>query len=170
MKDFALETATPEELRKAVAGLSVELEKALKEIARLKKRIEELEKKKGKSATPFSKGKRQAKPKRPGRKAGQGPFSRRTAPKPEEFTETIEVSLEETGCPCCGAQLTTHVELATTTDIPEVIKPIIRGFYREVGTCIGTCQPVLDRGRKDNEDFRPWRPAVRRGGTPVGRR
>ena len=44
--------------------------------------------------------------------------------------------LEDRNCPCCGCEVTTHVELATTTDIPTVIEPIIRGFYREVGTCV----------------------------------
>ena len=136
MKDFDVETATPDELRKAVVGLSLELEKALEKIAQLEKKIKELEKKKGKSATPFSKGDREAKPKRPGRKAGQGQFTRRTAPSEEELTETIDVCVENAGCPCCGEQLHIEVELATTTDIPEVIQPIIRGFYREVGTCV----------------------------------
>ncbi len=136
MKDFDLETATPAALRKAVVGLSVELEKALEKIAQLEKKIKELEKKKGKSAAPFSKDDRQAKPKRPGRKAGQGRFTRRTAPSEEDLTDTIDVSLENAGCPCCGEQLHIQVELATTTDIPEVIQPIICGFYREVGTCV----------------------------------
>ena len=45
-ENFDLETATPEELRKAVVGLLVELEKALQEIADLKSKVKELEKKK----------------------------------------------------------------------------------------------------------------------------
>lgn len=152
MKDFDLETATPEELRQAVRGLSVELEKALEEIVQLKRQIQELEKKKGKSATPFSKGEREAKPKRPGRKAGQGQFTRRAAPSQEELTDTIDVSLKDEDCPCCGAELNVQVELATTTDIPEVIKPIIRGFYQEVGTCLGCGHRVRARHPQLGED------------------
>lgn len=152
MKDFDLETATPEELRKAVAGLSVELEKALEKIAQLEKKLKDLEKKKGRSATPFSKNERQTHPKRPGRKAGQGVFSRRTAPREEDLTETIEVALDDKGCPCCGAALTTQVEYATTTDIPEVIKPIIRGFYREVGSCVECGHRVRARHRQLGDD------------------
>lgn len=136
--DFDLNKATREELRQAVVGLSWELEQALQEIARLEQKVAELEKPKGQSATPFSTGERKTTPKRPGRKAGQGPFARRQVPAAEAITETITVPLNETDCPCCGAPLETRVELATITDIPEVIKPIIRGFYQEVGRC-GQC-------------------------------
>lgn len=135
MIDFDLDKATREELRQAVVGLALELEQALEEIERLKQRIEELEKKKGKSATPFSKGERKRHPKRPGRKPGQGAFERRQAPPEEAITETIRVPLEMRYCPCCSAPLEKQIELATITDIPERIKPIIRGFYQEVGTC-----------------------------------
>lgn len=135
---FDLDKATREELRQAVVGLAVELEQALQKIAQLEHNVKELEKKKGKSATPFSTGERKAKPKRPGRKPGEGAFERRQAPGVEALTETISVPLNETDCPCCGALLDRRVELATITDIPEVIKPIIRGFYQEVGTC-GHC-------------------------------
>jgi ribosomal protein S27AE len=152
MKEFDLETATPEELRKAVAGLSIELEKALEKIAQLEQKLQELEKKKGTSAAPFSKGERQAKPKRPGRQAGQGPFTRRAAPTEEELSETLQVSLDDRSCPRCGAQLTTPREFATTTDIPEVIKPIIRGFSREVGTCVRCGHRVRARHRQLAED------------------
>ncbi len=50
------------------------------EIERLRRRIEELEEElraSRRQAAPFSKGQRVANPKRPGRKAGQGPFRRR---------------------------------------------------------------------------------------------
>ena len=116
--DFDLDKASREELRQAVVGLSLELEQALQEIARLEQKVEEWEKKKGKSATPFSTGERQATPKRPGRKPGEGLFARRPVPAAEAITETISVPLNETDCLCCGAPLERRVELATITDIP----------------------------------------------------
>jgi hypothetical protein len=112
--DFDLDKATREELRQAVVGLSLELEQALQENARLRQKVAELEKplkkQKGSSATPFSTGERKENPKRPGRKPGEGRFEHRQAPAEEAITETISVPLEETHCPCCGAVLETRVE------------------------------------------------------------
>ncbi|MCD0168000.1 IS66 family transposase, partial [Deinococcus sp. 12RED42] len=66
--------------------------KALKaEIARLKKRIEELERRERKYAAPFSREKRTADPKSPGRRPGEGTFAHKASPTPEQITATVEV-------------------------------------------------------------------------------
>jgi acetylornithine/succinyldiaminopimelate/putrescine aminotransferase len=54
------------------------------------KKLEKLLRSKARSATPFSKGKRKAHPKRPGRKRGQGPFQRREAPPAAATAEPVE--------------------------------------------------------------------------------
>lgn len=76
--------------------------KALKaEIARLKKRIEELEQRERKSAAPFSREKRAADPKSPGRRPGEGTFAHKSPPTPEQITRGVPVNTPNT-CPRCG--------------------------------------------------------------------
>ncbi|MFC6667698.1 hypothetical protein ACFP9V_25110 [Deinococcus radiopugnans] len=76
--------------------------KALKaEIARLKKRIEELERRERKSAAPFSREKRTADPKPPGRRPGEGTFAHKSPPTPQQITQTVQVATPNT-CPRCG--------------------------------------------------------------------
>ena len=82
--------------------------KALKaEIARLKKRIEELERRERKYAAPFSREKRTADPKSPGRRPGEGTFAHKAQPTPEQITATVARSAEgatEAGGVVRGAQ------------------------------------------------------------------
>ena len=51
-----------------------------RQIEDLRKQNEELRSKEKRSAAPFSKGERKQNPNRPGRKPGQGEFSRRSEP------------------------------------------------------------------------------------------
>jgi transposase len=54
-------------------------------------------------ATPFSKGTRVSNPKPPGRKPGEGTFSFRLVPLPEEITEPpVNVPMTLECCPRCG--------------------------------------------------------------------
>lgn len=71
------------------------------EIARLKKRIGELERRERKYAAPFSRERRTADPKSPGRRPGEGTFAHKSPPPPEQVQETIQVSTPNT-CPRCG--------------------------------------------------------------------
>ncbi|WP_230283330.1 transposase [Deinococcus sp. 23YEL01] len=76
--------------------------KALKaEIARLKKRIEELERRERKYTAPFSREKHTADPKSPGRRPGEGTFAHKSPPTPAQITATVEVETPNT-CPRCG--------------------------------------------------------------------
>ena len=76
--------------------------KALKaEIARLKKRIEELERRERKYAAPFSREKRTSEPKSPGRRPGEGTFVHKSPPTLQQITKTVEVDTPNT-CPRCG--------------------------------------------------------------------
>ncbi|WP_240740944.1 IS66 family transposase [Deinococcus sp. Arct2-2] len=71
------------------------------EIARLKKRIEELERRARKYAAPFSRDKYTAAPKSPGRRPGEGTFAHKSPPLPHQVTETVQVD-SPNSCLRCG--------------------------------------------------------------------
>src|SRR5918992_3216779 len=101
------------ELQRQVAELTASNESLRSEIAELKRSTK-------RQAAPFSKGTRVSNPKRPGRKPGEGTFSFRQAPRPEEITEppvNVPVTLE--CCPRCGEKLAEErVDLAYLTELP----------------------------------------------------
>jgi transposase len=100
----------------------------------LQAEIEELKRRGG--AAPFSKGKRKADPKPPGRKPGQGFFRFRSAPESAEVRETIPVGVSERCCPDCGGELgRAHREMVSTTDVPAQPKPETRCYAVEVRQC-----------------------------------
>src|SRR5512135_1713464 len=90
-------------------------------------------------AAPFSKGQRQAQPKRPGRKPGQGHFTFRTLPGPDQWTAPpIAVQLPTPICPGCGEPLQEHrVDFAATTEIPPQPRPIVQPYRVWVYRCPG---------------------------------
>ena len=71
-----------------------------KRLERLQAEVEELQRAGKRQAAPFARRKRVEHPKKPGRKAGQGKFSRRERPAPEQVKETKVAELH--GCPQCG--------------------------------------------------------------------
>lgn len=72
------------------------------ENTRLKKKIEELERKKhSKYAAPFSRETRKADPQPPGRRAGMGTFTYKTPPEPVQVQAVISVPTPNT-CTTCG--------------------------------------------------------------------
>lgn len=71
--------------------------KALRaEHIRLKKRIEELERRARKYAAPFSRETRTAQPKSPGRRPGEGTFAHKSPPTPQQIIETVQVDTPNT--------------------------------------------------------------------------
>src|SRR5512142_2249089 len=86
-----------------LAVLKARVEKLLAEVASLrtenaalKAQLEQRTRDTKRQAAPFSKGQRKAPPKRPGRKPGQGHFTFRTLPTPDQWTAPlIEVRLSE---------------------------------------------------------------------------
>ena len=85
------------------AALNARVEKLLAENAALKAQLDQQARDAKRQAAPFSKGRRKAQPKPPGRKPGQGRFTFRTLPAPGQWTAPpIEVRLPEPVCPCCG--------------------------------------------------------------------
>src|SRR3970282_2724681 len=71
-----------------VAELEAQLRQRDALIEQLRQRIAELERAAKRQATPFARQQRKENPKRPGRKAGQGRFTSRPRPTPDEVTET----------------------------------------------------------------------------------
>lgn len=88
---------------------------------------------------PFGKGKRKAHPKRPGRRAGEGKFSRRSKPVagPGDVVQHLAASLAEDqrNCPECHTPLVTHHEEVTVEDMPERPRRVIKHVSVEVGKC-----------------------------------
>jgi len=117
------------------------------QVASLQAEVERLTRGGKRQAAPFSKGTRVEKPKRPGRKPGQGTFKRREAPPSETLSEPpIDVPVAETGCPRCGGELAAErIDEASITDLPEVVKPRVRLFRVAARRC-GECGAAV-RGR-----------------------
>jgi len=127
-----------------IAELEEQLIQALKAIEKLKKQneflhseVEELKRAGKRQATPFARRKLVERPKRPGRKAGQGKFSRREQPAPKRVDKTKRARLH--GCPECGSRLSDiHKHEQYVSDIPK-IQPITTRYVTYSGYC-GGCQ------------------------------
>lgn len=103
----------------------------------LRKQVEQLRRKDKRSAAPFATGKRKQNPKRPGRKPGQGEFSRRPEP-PAGATSAppVDVPVDETTCPFCGGRLDPEEPAqASVTDMPVAPEPEVRVFKLHVCRC-----------------------------------
>src|SRR3954469_3274804 len=133
-----------------LAALKIRVEALVAENAALKARLEQRERDSKRQAAPFSKGRRKARPKRPGRKPGQGRFTFRTLPRPDQWTAPpIDVRLPEPSCPCCGEPLHEHrVDFAATTEIPPQPKPIVQPYRVWVYRC-PTCQTTVRAAHPD---------------------
>src|SRR5512139_3829349 len=112
-----------------IAELLEIIQKQQKQIERLEQMVqqqqEEIEylKRIGKrQATPFARRQWVEKPKRPGRKAGQGKFAHRELPKVVRISETKEAELD--GCPDCGGghlqAIRKHEQFVTDIPVVEV--------------------------------------------------
>jgi transposase len=120
------------ELQHQVAQLAASNEALQAENAELKRGAK-------RQAAPFSKGTRAKQPRRPGRKPGEGRFSFRQAPRPEEITEppvNVPVILE--CCPTCGGKLAEkRVDFAYITDLPPLPQPKVTQYRVWICQCTG---------------------------------
>jgi len=108
-----------------------------RQIEDLRKRNEELRREDKRSAAPFSKGERKKNPKRPGRKPGQGEFSRRQEPLTDASSgPPVDVPVEETRCPFCGGRLEQEEpEEVSVTDMHAAPEPEVSLFRVHVCRC-----------------------------------
>jgi transposase len=136
-----------------LAALNARVEELRTENATLRTQLDQLARDAKRQATPFSKGKRKAQPKRPGRKPGQGRFRFRTLPPPDQWTAPpIEVRLPDLVCPCCGEPLQEHrVDFAAITDLPPQPKPLVQPYRVWVYRC-PTCDTTV---RAPHPDLAP---------------
>lgn len=89
------------------------------------------------ATAPFSKGKPNRAPKKPGRRAGEGRFERRALPEPGpvERVEEMYVPLESLDCPRCGASLALVEQVAYVYDtLPQTVRSTRRSRV-EHGRC-----------------------------------
>jgi transposase len=111
-------------------------------IAELQKRIEELLRKDRRQASPFSRDKPKTDPKQPGRKPGQGSFTRRSSP-PEQPTDRKIHATPPRQCPDCGGAIDLErIDEATVIDIPSNVKPVITRYSVPVCRCQKCGAPV----------------------------
>ena len=104
-------------------------------LADLKKQIEELRRKAARQASPFSKNKPKGEPKRPGRKTGQGAFSRRPPPAEQPSDVVIQACVPER-CPVCDGELEfERMDQASTVDIPKKPEPVVTRYRVPVCRC-----------------------------------
>jgi transposase len=133
-----------------IVELEEQLIQALKTIEKLKKQndllhseVEELKRAGKRQAAPFARQKLVEHPKRSGRKAGQGKFTRREQPAPKRVDQTKKARLH--GCPQCGSRLSDiHKHEQFVADIPK-IQPIITRFVTYSGYCADCHQRVRSR-------------------------
>lgn len=151
MSDEQLSNASREDLIEIIKMLLAEVESLKSEVASLKEQL----RKSHRQASPFSKGKPKANPKKPGRRAGKGSFKRRPEPEvtPSDQVEDLSAPLNDNLCPLCGVALEVEIETATTIDIPEEPVRKIKRFAVEVGICplcgkkVRGTHPDLARGQ-----------------------
>jgi transposase len=134
----------PKEQR--IAELEKQLAQALILIQKLQKEVEELKRAGKRQAAPFARQKLVEKPKKPGRKLGQGPFAHRAMPTIKQITETKTAKLH--GCPQCGGR----VREIRQHDQYETDIPVIEVKTTHFITFSGYCQECHKRVRSRHPD------------------
>ena len=104
-------------------------------IEQLRKQVAELVRKGHRQASPFSKNKPTANPKRPGRKRGQGVITNRPGPPEQPTDQKVEASTPEQ-CPGCGGEVDWELtDTATVTDMPQKPDPVVVRYTVPVCRC-----------------------------------
>ncbi len=110
-------------------------------LERLQADVEELKRAGKRQAAPFARRKLVEHPKKPGRKAGQGKFSRRGRPTHRQVDQTKKARLS--GCPECGGRLRDiHQHEQYVTDIPKTVRLITTRYVTYSGYCADCCKRV----------------------------
>src|ERR687891_41599 len=127
------------ELRRQVTLLHQQVAGLTDSNQELRGEVDRMTRQSHRQAAPISKGTRSKQPRRPGRQPGEGRFSFRQAPSPEEITEppvNVPVALES--CPSCGEKLAEErVDFAYVTDLPPLPRPRVTQYRVWVCRCTG---------------------------------
>jgi transposase len=141
------------QLQHQVRALQAQVAQLATDNQELRVEVERLTRQSKRQATPFSKGTRTKHPTRPGRQPGQGTFSFRQAPSPEEITQLpVNVPVTRESCPGCGGKLIEQrVDLAYVTDLPPLPRPRVTQYRVGVCRCTGCGRQV----RGEHPDLAP---------------
>ena len=130
--------------RASLQRLQINTLRLQKLVERLQAEKEELQRAGKRQAAPFARRKRVEHPKKPGRKAGQGQFSRREKPASKQGKATKVAKLH--GCPQCGSRLQDmHKHEQYVTDIPKTIRLVTTRYVTYSGYCVKCCKRVRSR-------------------------
>jgi transposase len=134
-----IESLSREELLALVLQLQHKLTELEASVQDLRAEVDRLTRENKRQAAPFSKGTRIRQPQRPGRKPGQGTFSFRQTPQPEEITEpAVHVPVTLDSCPGCGGELREQrVDFAYVTELPPLPRPRVTQYRVWVCRCLG---------------------------------
>ncbi len=119
-------------------------EQMQRELERLCKALEAARREAKRQAAPFSRGRRVADPKRPGRKSGRAYGRRGRRRIPTHIDETYEAPLPARCPECKGRVQRDRVAMQYQEEIP-LVRPIVRRFQVHVGHCTGCQQRVQGR-------------------------
>jgi transposase len=125
------------DLRQVIEDQAAVITALRAEVAALKEQIEDLRRSGHRQAARFRRDADQlsSDPKRPGRKAGQGKWSRGAEPTAEQKSKAVVKTSHLDACPCCGGELEELAEHEHTEwDIPPV-EPVLTIFTSESGYC-----------------------------------
>lgn len=148
-----IEQLSRDDLITLVLKLTATVETLQAEVQALREENEALKRRGQRQAAPFSKGKPKTDPKPPGRSKGRGPFNYRRAPHPDAVTEPpVDVPVKPWACLSCGgALIEERVDFAYVTDLPPVVKPVVRQY--RVSVC--RCEACGERVRGEHLDLAP---------------
>ena len=148
-----IEQLNRDDLIALVETLTVQNQDLQSQVATLRAEIETLKRRGHRQAAPFSKETPKADPKPSGRKKGEGRFSYRRPPHPNEVTEPpVDVPVRQRACRSCGGELIEErVDFAYVTDLPPVVKPVVRQY--RVSVC--RCEACGKRVRGEHYDLAP---------------
>lgn len=125
-------------LQAQIARLTAQIAALQQENATLCEHLAAAERAGKRQATPFARRERNAAPKKPGRRRGQGCFARRAPPPQVHVEQTVPLP----ACPHCAGALThraTHEQFQV--EIPPV-EPVVTRFVTESGYCPACAQRV----------------------------
>jgi len=135
-------------LAERVAQLEALVEQLQETLERTQKTLEQARRSGKRQAAPFRKNKKNAPPKKPGRKPGDehGRHAHRSIPDPDQIDEHYVAPLPE-ACPQCGSDDLTEQAVRQQYQIEIPRRPIIRQFDVHCGSCENCGQRV--QGRHD---------------------
>jgi transposase len=130
--------------RAKVQRLQVDQLRLQRLLEKLREENEVLKREGKRQAAPFARRERVEHPKKPGRKAGQGKFSRREPPTHRQVDRTKKAKLH--GCPECGGHLRDiHQHEQFVTDIPQTIRLVTTRYVTYSGYCADCRKRVRSR-------------------------